>query len=944
MRSSFVRQSCADDTTFCRDVERLLGHSADAVDAFADNLRSNLQNSICATPIGRQIGAYRVLREIGRGGMAVVYLAERSDGQFEKQVAIKLLRRGTETEEILRRFLVERQILARLEHASIARLLDAGTTDDGLSYFVMEYVAGVPITEFVGAHQLSIRERLELFLKVCAAVEHAHRDHIVHRDIKPSNILVTPDGEPKLLDFGIAKLLEPGENFVEVTASNQQRLTPTCASPEQARGGRVTMASDIYALGALLYEILTLRPPHRFSTLRPSPEELSRVICEEEPITPSAAVADRETQRELQDDLDNIVLYAMRKEPERRYTSVSAFADDVTRHLNARPIQARPSAAVYRIQRFLARNRSVGLSVAITTVVILALVGLLFVASPKMRQTNATEGSGQQGAVVEVKSIAVLPFDTLDSGQDNRYFVDGMQDDILTDLAKVSDLKVISRLGVEHYRGVAKDAREIGRSLGVTRVLEGTVQRSGERVRVNVRLVDTGTNTQVWSEHYERTVNDLFAMQSELAQSIVAQLRATLSPTEKAAIERQPTQDMEAYDLYLRARNLTSQGGTDWTRKKMAIDLLDQAIAKDPTFTLAYCLAAETNVFIYRYDEHTPERLAFAKKAAARALELAPELGEAHLAQALYYHHGLRDYAGAERELKLAAPTLGGTTEFLLPKQIIERRFGHWKDAVRDGEKALSLNPRDSYLAGILIETYGALRMYSEGEKVANYTIAKMPADSVDTLWNYKCNFALALGTPDNARAVIEAAPGKAAWKTSRLAMIEYYKRNYSGASKILADLSPEKKEPIDAIIEAEIQRLRGDPERSRSAFERARQFVDKAISQKPNCASLYGYLACCYAAQDQKEEALGAIQRAAVLAPISQDAVESANWMSALAEVYVLTGDSGAALEQLARAVKLPNGLTYGDLLLNPAWDPVRSDPRFQGILAQALKPPVYD
>ena len=177
-----------------------------------------------------------------------------------------------------------------------------------------------------------------------------------------------------------------------------------------------------------------------------------------------------------------------------------------------------------------------------------------------------------------------------------------------------------------------------------------------------------------------------------------------------------------------------------------------------------------------------------------------------------------------------------------------------------------------------------------------------------------------------------------------RLAMIEYYKRNYSGASKILADLSPEKKEPIDAIIEAEIQRLRGDPERSRSAFERARQFMDKAISQKPNCASLYGYLACCYAAQDQKEEALGAIQRAAVLAPISQDAVEGANWMSALAEVYVLTGDSGAALEQLARAVKLPNGLTYGDLLLNPAWDPVRSDPRFQGILAQALKPPVYD
>ena len=562
--------------------------------------------------------------------------------------------------------------------------------------------------------------------------------------------------------------------------------------------------------------------------------------------------------------------------------------------------------------------------------------------SPKLRQTSTA--SQPLATPVDGKSIAVLPFDTFDSGKDNSYFVDGMQDDILTDLAKVSDLKVISRSGVEHYRGAAKDAREIGRSLGVARVLEGTVQRSGERVRVNVRLVDTGTNTQVWSEHYERTVNDLFAMQSELAQSIVAQLRATLSPTEKAAIERQPTQDMEAYDLYLRARNLTSQGGRDWTRKKMAIDLLDQAIAKDPTFTLAYCLAAETNVFIYRYDEHTPERLARAKETAAKALELAPDLGESHLAQALYYHHGLSDYAAAQRELDLAAPTLGGTTEFLLPKQIVERRLGHWKDAVRDGEKALSLNPRDPVLAGVLIETYGGLRMYSEGEKVANDTIAKVPVDSADSLWGFRCDFALARGTLDKACAVVEAAPGQGAWKTSRLAMVEFYRHNYAEALKMLTSLSFEKKGPIDAIIEVGMQRLLGDPERSRSACAQARRFVDKKISQKPNCASLFGYLAYCYAAQGQKEEAFAAIKRAAALAPISQDAVEGANWMGALAEVYVLTGDSEAALEQLAKVVKLPNGMTYGNLLLNPDWDPVRDDPRFQEILAQALQPPVYN
>ena len=943
-RATFVAEKCGHDTTLQHEVETYLNISDQKMEACAESMRDTLLSNAWSQPIGRRLGAYRIVEEIGRGGMGAVFLAARADGQFEKQVAIKLLKRGTDTDEIVRRFSAERRILAQLEHPGIARLLDAGTTEDGLPYFVMEYVAGVPITEFVRENHLSIRQRLELFLKVCAAVERAHRDHIVHRDIKPGNILVTSDGEPKLLDFGIAKLLEPGENSVEATATNQQRLTPTCASPEQARGERVTTASDIYALGALLYEMLTQRPPHQFSTTRPSPEELARVVCEDAPITPSAVVADREIQRQLQGDLDNIILHAMRKEQERRYRSVGGFAEDIRRYLNGRPVEARPSTTVYRVQRFLARNKSIGLPLAFTAIVLLALCGVLFFVSPKFYQANTVSSAQQTVAPIDAKSIAVLPFDTFDNGKDNSYFVDGMQDDILTDLAKVSDLKVISRRGVERYRGGAKDAREIGRSLGVARVLEGTVQRSGERVRVNVRLVDTRTNTQVWSEHYERTVKDLFALQSELAQSIVTQLQATLSPTEKAAIERQPTQNMEAYDLYLQARDLTSRSEMDWAKKKMGIDLLDQAVAKDPKFTLAYCLAAEANVFLYRYNDHTPERLNRAKVAAAKALELAPDLGESHLAQALYYYHGLRDYAAAERELDLAAATLGGKAEFLLPKQVVERRFGHWKDALRDGERALSLNPHDPGFAGVLIESYRALRMYSEGEKVANDTIAKVPADLADSLWGYQCDFALARGKLDDARAVVQAAPGQAAWKSSMFALIEFYGRNYAESSKILATISPEAKQPLDAVIEAQIQRLSGDPESAQSTFERARKIVEKEITRRPNDPNLLGYLAICYADLGQKEEALAAIQRAAALAPIAQDAVDGANWMGSLAEVYILTGDGEAALQQLAKVVKLPNGITYGDLRLNPEWDPIRNDPRFQEILAQALKPPTYN
>ena len=942
-RSTFVARKCGNDPMLQREVETYLNISDQKIEACAENMRDTVLNKMWSQPIGRRVGAYRIVQEIGHGGMGAVFLAARADGEFEKEVAIKVLKRGTDTDEIVRRFRAERQILARLEHPGIARLIDAGTTEDGLPYFVMEYVAGVPITRFVQEHRLSIRQRLELFLKVCSAVEQAHRDHIVHRDIKPGNILVTSDGEPKLLDFGIAKLLEPGENAVEATATNQQRLTPVCASPEQARGERVTIASDIYALGALLYEMLTQRPPHQFSTMRPSPGELARVICEEDVLPPSAVVADREVQHHLQGDLDNITLHAMRKEPDRRYRSVSGFAEDVIRHLHGQPVEARPSTTIYRVQRFLVRNKYFGLPLAVAAVVLLGSAGVVFLVSQRPPQPDAMS-LRQSAALIDGKSIAVLPFDTFDNEKGNRYFVDGMQDDILTDLAKVSDLKVISRSGVEHYRGAAKDAREIGRSLGVARVLEGSVQRSGERVRVNVRLVDTATNTQVWSEHYERTVNDLFALQSELAQSIVAQLQATLSPSEKAAIERQPTQDMEAYDLYLRGRDLTSQNGMDWAKKQAGIALLDQAVAKDPKFTLAYCLLAETNVLVYRYEDHTPERLARAKAAAAKALELAPDLAEAHLAQALYYYHGLRDYADAQRELDLAAPTLEGKTEFLVPKQVVERRFGHWKDALRDGEKAISLNPRDAAIAGVLIETYRALRMYSEGEKLANEMIAKTPRDLTDSLWAYKCDFALARGDLNEARAVVEGAPSQAKWKNSMFAMIEFYKRNYAEAAKILASQSPETKDAVDAVIEAGVLRLRGDAEGSRAGFERARGIVETKLTQRADDPNMFGFLAFCYAAEGKKQEALAAIKRAAALAPLAQDAVDGANWMGALAEVYVLTGDYGAALEQITKVVKLPNGLTYGDLLLGPDWDPVRKDPRFQQALAEALKPPVYD
>ncbi|HEY4284407.1 MAG TPA: protein kinase [Chthoniobacterales bacterium] len=943
-REAFVAEACAHDPQLREQVETYLSVSGETLEACADNLRDTVRSAISPQRAGSRIGAYRIVREIGRGGMGTVFLAARADGEFEKDVAIKILKRGTDTDEIVRRFRSERQILARLEHPNIARLIDAGSTDSGLPYFVMEFVDGVAVTQFVREHRLSIRERLELFLKICSAVSRSHRDRIVHRDLKPTNILVTTDGEPKILDFGIAKLLDAGDNMIHVTATQQQRFTPTCVSPEQARGEPVTTASDIYALGALLYEMLTGETPHQFATTHPSLEELSRVVCEEEIRPPSQVVASSGTRQELKGDIDNIVLCALRKEPTKRYATVQEFGEDIRRHLNAAPIEAHAPTAIYRATQFFTsgahrRYWSVVGAVAALIVIIALIVG------SKMRSRGPASGSMESTAPVEQKSIAVLPFDSLDNRGDDSYLVNGVQDNILTDLAKVSQLRVISRSGVERYRGARVDPRLIGRDLNVAYVLEGSVQKSGDRIRINVRLVDTRTNTQTWSEGYERTVDDLLGLQSELAQSIVTQLKANLSPAEKAAIEQRPTNDMEAYDLYLQARGIMNDyNDVDLAAYHRMLELLDRATARDPNFAIAYCFATEVNALLYRYREHTPERLAKTQQAASMAQKLAPDLGESHLAQALYFYHCLRDYFGAERELELARPTLGGRSDYLLVKEMTERRFGHWQSAIKDGEKALSLDPRNPVMASVLMQTYIVLRMYSEAEAVADAIIAKLTPDKAGGMWSYKYSIGLATGELKKAREAINSLRGRAEWKDSMLATIQYYERDYAGAAETFSRLPLNDREPNDLIMEAFVQRQLGNAEKVLASLEKANEMLLKRIDENPDDPNLRGSLAMSYALAGNKAEALKEINRAAALAPPSQDSIDSANWLNVLAQVYVLNSDTEAALDELTKVVNLPNGPSFGELRLDPAWDLIRNEQRFKYILSQASTPPVYN
>ena len=397
-RPAFLAAACADDPDLQREVESLLAAGErKGLETFANDLAWSRAEQRDAR-LGQNVGAYRIVRPIGRGGMGAVYLAERADREFEKQVALKILKRGTDTDEVLRRFQRERQILAQLAHPNIAHLLDAGTTEDGLPFFAMEYVSGTPITDFCEAQNLPLRARLDLFLKVCGAVEFAHRNLIVHRDLKPANILVTADGEPKLLDFGIAKLLAPDAADFELTLQDRQRLTPAYASPEQVRGEAVTTVSDVYALGALLYELLTGQTPHRFATPHPTETEMVRVIVDGAP----AAASSVTQKRELRGDLDNILITALRKEPERRYSGVAAFADDLRRFLAQRPVRAQPDTIGYRAAKFMQRNR---LAVAAAALVVTALVVGLGVAAWQAQVARA-EKANAVARFNEVRQLA----------------------------------------------------------------------------------------------------------------------------------------------------------------------------------------------------------------------------------------------------------------------------------------------------------------------------------------------------------------------------------------------------------------------------------------------------------------------------------------------------------------------------------------------------------
>jgi TolB-like protein/Tfp pilus assembly protein PilF len=546
------------------------------------------------------------------------------------------------------------------------------------------------------------------------------------------------------------------------------------------------------------------------------------------------------------------------------------------------------------------------------------------------------------------KSIAVLPFENLSEDATNAFFTDGVHDEILTNLARIADLKVISRTSVMQYKtGTKRNLREIADELGVAHVVEGSVQRAGNRVRVSAQLIDARTDTHLWGENYHRPLDDVFAIQTEIAKAVADQLQAKLSPAEKVAIEQPPTSDLVAYDRYLRGKNSLTWQTFDARmieQARQAIRLLDQAVTHDPAFYLAYCQLARAHEQLYFLGgDHSPARVAQARQAVEKALSLAPERGEAHLAAAWVSYHCERDYQTALAELDIARRGLPNDSAIPELAGVIARRQGHWKDSIQNMERAARLDPKNIFLLQQLSQTYLFVRRYVDMAGALDRAIAASPGDATSRVARALVDLESRAETQparDVIHELVEEDPSAVDAVAEQWFYLALCRRDSSETARALASMPPEGTVPNNvrmpkSFCEGIAARARGDASAAESGFATARAEMARLVVEQPEYAEALSVLGMSDAALGDKANALQFSQRAVEVLPVTKDAMTGAEISRNLAITYAWAGEKDLALQQLEEVARIPGPTSYGQLRLHPWWDPLRGDPRFDKIVA---------
>jgi len=879
-------------------------------------------SALSKTDARKTLGDYELLEEIGSGGQGIVYRARQKS--LNRTVALKVLSTGHWTKQPrLKRFRLEAETAASLDDPNIVPIYEIGECE-GSCYFSMKLVEGAPLDQLVRRELLPIRRTAELIAKLARAVHYAHQRGILHRDIKPGNILVDPNGEPHLTDFGLARLTETEST---VTRTIETLGTPSYMAPEQALGNnnQLTSATDVYGLGAVLYHLLTGHPPFAGGTTY----DTIRLLLETEPRQP------RLWNPKIDRDLTTICLTCLDRDPQRRYPTASALGEDLDRWLKHQPIHARRAGVFSRGRKWVRRN-PLGAGLIASVAALAAAVSVLLWKVGPIGQPATT-------------GIAVLPFENLSHDRDDALFADGIQDDLLTKLAKVRDLKVISRTSVMQYApGTARDIRQIGRSLQVSHLLAGSLRKTGSWVHVNAQLIDTRTDTHVWVEQYDCDLKDIFRIQGEIAQRVAEQLGAHISPAEKSAIHRPPTADLTAFNLYSRAKNLLLMETNFTTGAKpnflQAIDLLNQAVAHDPGFFEAYCHLARAHeeLFLFGID-NTPARLALADAAVQAALRLRPDGGEAHLARAENLYMGYLDYEGALAELATASQTLPNDPKIFELKGAILRRQGKQEEALRNLEHASELDPLNFSTLLQVALSYDYLRRYAEEKVVLDRALALQPHDVQTKVVRAYVEFDWK-GDAQPLRQVLHEIRAKQPADVENVAdnwlAWALAERDPAGAADALAALG-DNKYGNDVVkfsrpfVEGLIARMANDHDKAIEAFSVARAEQEKVVQAHPDSAPALCVLGLIDAALGRKDAALRAGRKAVELLPITKDALTGSGILMYFAMTAAWVGENDLACEQLARARVHSREVSYGQLKLLPTWDPLRGQPCFEEIVA---------
>jgi serine/threonine protein kinase/Flp pilus assembly protein TadD len=865
-----------------------------------------------------ELGDYELLEEVGRGGQGVVFRARQKS--LNRTVALKVISLGQWASKAhVKRFRREAEAAASLDHPSIVPIYEVGERD-GSCYFSMKFVEGGQLDEVVRRTPVPIRHAAELIAKVARTVHYAHEHGILHRDIKPGNILLDKQGEPHLTDFGLARLVETEST---VTRTMEVMGTPSYMAPEQARGQneQITPATDVYGLGAVLYQLLTDHPPFAGGTSY----QTIQLLLDTEPRPP------RLLNPKMDRELSTICLKCLEKDPKRRYACALALAEDLEHWLRHEPIHAKRSGFFTHVRKWVRRNPTSALLVA-SLVALAAAMGWNVWKSELITRPPT-------------KGIAVLPFENLSHDPDNAYFTEGIEEEILTRLASIANLRVISRSSTQQYQNRPRNLSQIAKQLGVANVLEGSVQKAADQVRVNVQLIDTRTDSHLWAESYDRKLTDIFAVQTQIAREVANALQVNVTTREKQTLAVKPTNNLEAYDAYLRGLALEAQFysaySADLVRK--VTGFYERAVQLDPTFALAWARLSRADAVLYfnQSDDNPAVRRDAAKRALENAQKLEPDSPETLLALGYYQYWVLRDYAAAKTMFARVTKMLPSSSEVLHALARVTRREGHWDQSMVYSEQALALDPRNVELTTNAAWTRAMLRQFPAALKLCDRALDIKPYDP--DVMALKARIYQAQGSLQEAAGflseITELTPNDDTFviKITQLRL----ERKYGEAIRLLQarlaqfHFASQDDKGRDQATLALMQRLAGDMSGARVT---AADACD-TLMQLPNDAFILVNLCQVYAAMGEKDAALTEAERAIMVLPRAKDAVKGSSSEENLAFVQAMFGENRHAISTLTQLLQTPySSWLYGPvpitpalLRLDPIWDPLRGDPAFQ-------------